>query len=219
MGTQQSRGRAADRAHAFLRDEILHGRVAPGTMLSENDLAATLSMSRTPVRAALTRLQDEGWVTIYPQRGALVRELSEREVREAADVRHALESAGIQRGTPTRREQLADQLAENVDEQQRALESGDFATFTTLAMRFHRAFVEMADNAVMLEVYDRLQDRQHISIVRSSQRITDEPAQVLLEHRTLLADARRGDWAAFATHLGDHQTRSHGFETGLTPPP
>jgi DNA-binding GntR family transcriptional regulator len=215
MESQQGPGRAADRAHAYIRDEILHGRLAPATMLSENELAATLSMSRTPVRAALTRLQDEGWVTIYPQRGALVRELSEQEVREAADVRHALESAGIQRSDPARRRQLADQLAQNLDEQQRALERDDFPAFATLAMRFHRAFVEMSGNSVMLSVYDKLQDLQHLSIIRSSQRITDEPTQVLAEHRTLLADARAGDWTAFATHLGDHQSRSHGLETGL----
>jgi len=185
-------------------------------MLSENDLASTLSMSRTPVRAALTRLQDEGWVTIYPQRGALVRELSEQEVRESADVRHALESAGIQRSDPLRRGHLADQLAENVDEQERALRRGDFAAFTVLAMRFHRSFVEMSGNRVMLSVYDRLQDQQQLSIVRSSDRITGEPDQVLAEHRTLLDDARRGDWSAFATHLHDHQARSHGLETGLS---
>lgn len=215
MASRTSPGRAADRAHAHLRDQILRGTLAPGTMLSENELAASLSMSRTPVRAALTRLQDEGWVTIYPQRGALVRELSEREVRETADVRHALESAGIQRSDPVRREQLALLLAENVDEQAAALERDDFPAFTTLAMRFHRAFVEMSGNAVMLSIYDRLQDQQQLSIVRSSRRITDEPARILAEHRTLLDDARRGDWAAFGIHLHDHQSRSHGLETGL----
>lgn len=216
MESQQVAGRAADRAHAYIRDEILQGRLAPGTMLSENDLGATLSMSRTPVRAALTRLQDEGLLTIYPQRGALVRELTEQEVLESADVRHALESAGIQRSDPARREQLAERLAQNVDEQQTALEQGDFAAFATLAMSFHRTFVEMSGNSVMLALYDRLADLQYLSIVRSSQRMAEEPTEVLDEHRTLLEDARRGDWSAFAIHLNDHQSRSHGLETGLS---
>lgn len=209
------RGGAADRAHAAIRQAILGGEHAPGTMLSENDLAARLSMSRTPVRAALARLQDEGWVTIYPQRGALVRQLSDAEVRESAEVRHALESAGIQRGDAARRERLAHQLAGNVAEQERALATGDFPAFATLALRFHRAFVEMSGNGVMLDVYDRLQDRQYLSIVRSADRIAGDPGQVLAEHRTLLDDARRGDWAAFSTHLTAHQDRSHGVETGL----
>lgn len=216
--SQQVRGGAAERAHASIRDDILRGRLAPGTMLAENDLAAALSMSRTPVRAALTRLQDEGWVTIYPQRGALVRELSEREVREAADVRHALESAGIHRSEPVMREQLAHLLAENVSAQDVALGDGDFAEFTRLAMAFHRSFVELADNGVMLEIYDRLADRQRLSIARSSQIISGDPAQVLREHRQLLEDARRGDWTGFAIHLRDHQSRSHGLESGSDQP-
>jgi DNA-binding GntR family transcriptional regulator len=213
--SDQPPARAADRAYEQVRADILGGRHAPGTMLSENDLATALSMSRTPVRAALARLKDEGLVSIFPQRGALVRELSEREVREAADVRHALESAGIQRSDASLREKLAEALADNVAAQEAALAADDFATFTTLAMVFHRAFVEMSGNEVMLEVYDRLADRQRLSIARSSQRITDEPAQILAEHRLLLEDARRGDWTSFATHLNDHQSRAHGVETGL----
>ena len=192
----------------------MRGDHAPGSMLSESELAAGLGMSRTPVRAALARLQDEGWVTIYPQRGALVRQLTDAEVRESAEVRHALESAGIRGGDARRRERLADQLAENVAEQGRALADADFPSFASLALGFHRAFVEMSANTVMLDIYDRLQDRQYLSIMRSADRISSDPAQVLDEHRRLLDDARRGDWTAFSTHLTDHQDRSHGVETG-----
>lgn len=215
MKTDRQGAPAADRAHSHLRQQIMRGELAPGTMLSENDLAATLSMSRTPVRAALSRLQDEGWVTIYPKRGALVRELTETEVREFAAVRHALESAGIQRSTEARRALLADVLADNVRDQQEALTSGDFPHFATLAMRFHRAFVEMSGNTTMLAIYDRLQDRQYLSIMRSASRISEDPGRVLDEHRTLLEDARKGAWPAFAAHLEEHQSRSHGLESGL----
>lgn len=211
----QNRGGAAERAHASIREAIVRGELLPGAMLSENELATGLAMSRTPVRAALTRLQDEGLVTIYPQRGALVRELSDHEGREAADVRHALESAGVLRSNNTRRDNLVNHLSENVDRQQRALAQDDFLTFTTLAMRFHRAFVELSENATMLQIYDRLQDRQQLSISRSAHRISGDPRLVLDEHRTLLEDAHRGDWAGFAIHLGQHQSHSHGFESGL----
>lgn len=189
----------------------MQGRLAPGEMLSENELASRLSMSRTPVRAALGLLQDEGWVTIYPQRGALVRELSEEEVRESAEVRHALESAGVQRSTPARRAALADRLGANIDEQEAALTRGDFAGFTGLAMAFHRGFVELADNQIMLSLYDRLQDQQQLSIVRSARRISGDPPWVLAQHRTLLELAAGGDWAGFAASLRDHQDESHGL--------
>jgi DNA-binding GntR family transcriptional regulator len=209
---------AAERAHAHIRGSIMSGELAPGSMLSENELAATLSMSRTPIRAALARLQDEGWVTIYAQRGALVRELSSEEIRESAEMRHALESAGIRRASADQRTQLTDRLGSNLDEQEQALARGDFPAFATLAMRFHRTFVELARNSLMLSAYDRLQDRQYLSIVHSAERINDAPERVLTEHRALLEDARAGDWAAFSAHLDEHQTRSHGLESGLAAP-
>ena len=214
MTDQVRRQPAAVRAHDSIRAAIVRGELAPGEMLSENQLAASLGMSRTPVRAALTRLQDEGWVTVYPQRGVQVRALSETEVREAADVRRALESAGVRRVDPAAREQAAARLAENLAEQARALEEGDFVAFADLAAAFHRVFVEISGNGVMLDIYDRLRDRHYLSIVRSAARISADPHQVLAEHRTLVDDARRGDWAAFATHLEDHQARSHGLEDG-----
>lgn len=203
---------AAGRAHAFIRGEILAGRLAPGTMLSENELAASLSMSRTPVRAALSRLQDEGWVAIYPQRGALVRELSERELRESAQIRLALELSGVRSGAEDRRREVTAEMDANLTAQRHALETGDFAAFTRLAMALHRSFVEMAGNVTMLHLYDRLQDQQALSIAQSSARITAFPDRIVLEHRRLLDLARDGDWTGFAAQLADHQARSHGLE-------
>ena len=190
----------------------MSGEFAPGTMLSENDLAAWLAMSRTPVRAALSRLQDEGWVTIYAQRGALVREATAEEVRESAEVRNALEAAGVRRAGGSQRNGLAGRLADNLDRQEQALLSGDVDAFAVLAMRFHRAFVEASGNRIMLSLYDRLQDRQYLSILRSAGRIAREPEQVIAEHRVLLDHAGRGDWVAFAAALDDHQSRRQGLE-------
>jgi DNA-binding GntR family transcriptional regulator len=204
---------AAERTHSRIRESIMKGEFPPGTMLSENELAARLSVSRTPVRAALSRLQEEGWVTIYAQRGALVREVTADEVRESAEVRNALEAAGVRRAGAAEREALAGRLADNLDRQEQALLGGDVNAFAVLAMQFHRAFVEASGNSIMLSLYDRLGDRQYLSILRSAGRIAGEPRQVVAEHRVLLDHASRGDWIGFAAALDDHQTRRHGLDT------
>ena len=191
----------------------MKGEFSPGTMLSENELAARLSMSRTPVRAALSRLQEEGWVTIYAQRGALVREVTADEVRESAEVRNALEAAGVRRAGAAERDALAGRLAGNLERQEQALLGGDVNAFAVLAMQFHRAFVEASGNSIMLALYDRLGDRQYLSILRSAGRIAGEPHQVVAEHRVLLEHAGRGDWIGFAAALDDHQARRHGLAT------
>lgn len=200
---------AADRAHAEIRRRIADGELPPGTLLSENELAASLSVSRTPVRAALARLRDEGWITVLPQRGALVRALSETDVREAAQVRHALESAAIRAVDPAERAALVTRLGVALDEQADALATRDFARFVELGTAFHRAFVVAAGNELMLSLYDRLQDRQALSIIRSRPRIQRDPAGVLDDHRTLLRHVAAGDWAAFADHLQSHQVHWH----------
>lgn len=210
-------GSAADRAYAHVRSAVMGGEIAPGTMLSENELAARLEMSRTPVRAALLRLQDEGWVTIYAQRGALVRELGADEVRESAEVRHALEAAGVRLATQSVRAALAERLRENLAEQEEALRAGSMQGFARLALPFHRTFVEMGCNETMLGLYDRLQSRQYLSIVQSADRIGGDPQAVLAEHAALVDAAAAGDWRAFGDLLADHQERNHA--TGTRPAP
>src|SRR5699024_3090654 len=83
---------AADRAYRVIRSQILSGVHAPGTRLGESALAAEIEVSRTPVRVALARLQDEGWILIYPKRGAIVQGIDERTIVELADARYVLET-------------------------------------------------------------------------------------------------------------------------------
>jgi DNA-binding GntR family transcriptional regulator len=209
---------AADHAHGAIRRRILDGDLPLGAMLSESELATELGTSRTPVRSALVRLQDEGLVQIYPQRGALVRALTDSEVREAAEVRHAFEVAGVRRAPAARRAKACERLTAGLDAQEQALAAGDFTEFADLASAFHRSFVELADNATMLEHYDRMADRQFLSILRARRPITDDPTEVLTEHRDLLDDVRVGDWVRFADRLEDHQSRHHRLDSRPTQP-
>ena len=74
-----------------LRDDIFRSRLAPGARLVECDLTSRFSVSRGPVREALRRLAAEGLIEHVPNRGALVRRLSAREIRELFQIRVELE--------------------------------------------------------------------------------------------------------------------------------
>src|SRR3954468_21043604 len=86
---------ARTRAYAALREAIVAMELPPGARLSENELAARLGVSRTPVREALIRLRDEQLVEIAPQRGTFVTPISVRGVLDAQFVREALECAAV----------------------------------------------------------------------------------------------------------------------------
>jgi DNA-binding GntR family transcriptional regulator len=86
---------AGDRIYPTLRDEIMWGQIAPGTLLSESTLAKRFGISRTPVREALAMLANDGLVTALPKRGHLVHTVSFAEVVDAFRVREALEVEAV----------------------------------------------------------------------------------------------------------------------------
>jgi DNA-binding GntR family transcriptional regulator len=85
------RGTAVASVHAELRQWILSGRIAPGTWLRQVELARSLSVSRMPIREALTLLGEEGLVELLPHRGARVPPLTMDELEEIYAARMGLE--------------------------------------------------------------------------------------------------------------------------------
>ena len=84
-----------DGVYETLRQKILKGELEPGARLIECDLADELGVSRTPVREAVHRLEQEGLVNILPRRGAHVANISEKTVRDVLEVRKALEELAV----------------------------------------------------------------------------------------------------------------------------
>lgn len=84
-------------AYLALHRGIRAGDYPPGSRLKEVDLAAHLRMSRTPVREAIRQLERDGVVTVLPNRGAVVRELTEREIDDTYSLRAVLEGYAASR--------------------------------------------------------------------------------------------------------------------------
>lgn len=200
---------ASERAYRSIRDDIIEGVLATGTMIGEASVAAELGISRTPVRVALARLQDEGWITIYPKRGALVQGLSERTIAELADARLTLEATSVSRASDALRAQLAERLDASLDAQRAAFAADDVRGFIDLTLAFHRGFVEASGSAVLLELHDRLSDRHRYVLFASGDRMLARCTEIITEHVALVAHLRAGDAAAFAEEL-----RGHISETG-----
>src|SRR5829696_1672199 len=83
-----------------LREDILRGTIPPGQPLRQEELARRFGVSRLPVRDALLRLEAEGLVVVFPNRGAFVVSLSAAEVREIYDLRVLLEGDVLERAVP-----------------------------------------------------------------------------------------------------------------------
>jgi DNA-binding GntR family transcriptional regulator len=206
---------AAQRAHRVIRDRIVDGTHPGGSMLSENALAAELGCSRTPVRSALLRLEEEGWVTIYPKRGALVRTFTEQDAREIFGARHLLETGGVRAASARELVALSDRLDAMVDAQATAVREQDRDGFVELSMQFHRAFVEAASNRLLLDFADRLRGKQAVLLHLSLAAVHEADDDIVDEHRALVDACRHGDLDRFAALLHDHMNGHRAARRGL----
>lgn len=84
-----------EQAYEAIKRGILDSRYAPGALLSENQLADELQISRTPIREALRELAGGGLVRILPQRGIVVSELSVHDIVEVYQLREQLETFAV----------------------------------------------------------------------------------------------------------------------------
>lgn len=102
-----------------LRRKVLTLELPPGTALSENELAATLGVSRTPVRESLILLADEGLVQVFPQIGSFVSRVDPARVADAQFLREAVELASLDDLPAALDQDVVEELRANLDEQRR----------------------------------------------------------------------------------------------------
>ncbi|GAA2484358.1 hypothetical protein GCM10010198_38850 [Nocardia seriolae] len=86
---------AAERAYHEIKERILSGKLPGGELISENEMAGELGTSRTPVREAFLRLETEGWMRLYPKRGALVVPAPSHEAEHVIHARYVVETGAV----------------------------------------------------------------------------------------------------------------------------
>lgn len=210
--TMPAAGTAAERAYDALRAGILDGTHSSGAMLSESVLAAGIGVSRTPVRAALARLADEGWVRVYPKRGVLVQEMDVRAASDLAQARVMLETTGVQHADTAGRRALADALRPHLTRQSEALAAGDLALFIELTLEFHGSFVAAGGNPVLVELGLRLGDRQRFLLRQDGDLLIARRVEVMAEHTRLVDALAADDVAGFTQALRAHVADTHGLQ-------
>src|SRR5436190_20506982 len=131
-----------DEAYTQLKQRLLSSHYPPGSFLSERQLARDLGMSKTPVKAALERLEAEGYVAVSPQQGIVVRELSIREIADQYEIRAALESFAVRTLAGRLSRGQIESVEGNLHAQAALRGTSEIARGVELDAIFHTQFVE-----------------------------------------------------------------------------
>lgn len=187
---------ASARVYAQLKDDILDGRRAGGSFVTEGEAALATGVSRTPVREALLRLESEGLVRLYPKKGALVVPISADAARDVLQARVVIEEWAAAAMWSSRAEVLP-QLAELLLAMRAARAAGDIGAFVGHDRHFHEVIVAAAGNAVLTHTYEGLRDRQ-LTIIATQLRMSGARLDTAVrDHSELLAVLRGGTKTAF----------------------
>lgn len=186
---------ASDKAYELLKHRVIAGSYAPGAQLKEEHIARELEISRTPIRAALKRLVEDGLATAEPGRGVRVAEWTESDIQETYELRGLLEGHAAELAARRGGLALADRLDQLNDEMESAIAKGGSALPERLQQvnaRFHRAILEASGSPRLRGMLAGLID---MPIVIRSHFIStlEDKVQSLRHHRELAAAVRLGD--------------------------
>jgi DNA-binding GntR family transcriptional regulator len=198
-----------DRAYREIRRRILDNEYPPSHQVLEHELAADLQMSRTPVREALVRLQNEKFVQLVPRHGMRVLPLSLQGLRDMYEVLTALELTAIERLARSRPDgRTLQPLEQALDDMDLALKQRDRDAWVRADERFHRRLLDLCGNARLAAIAYTLWDHGHRARMTTVRlRPSLEPSN--REHRAVVRAIRRGDWRkARAQHARHRALRS-----------
>jgi DNA-binding GntR family transcriptional regulator len=200
-------------AYREVKELILTNEFPGASLISEGDVAVRMGFSRTPVRAAFRRLEAEGWLKIYPKRGALVVPIAEGESGHVIDARLLVEAHAVSSiaERPSDLLKLVTSLRENVAEQRSIAASGDLLRFEVADAEFHQSIVRAGRNPLLLSFYVSLRERQRRMTVSILSRDPEQITRIVDDHAELVDFIAAADTAGFLNSARKHIYDLHGI--------
>jgi DNA-binding GntR family transcriptional regulator len=190
-----------------VRRAILEGELAPGDSVSQVRLAATLAVSRTPLREALRLLENEGLVESEYNRRVRVRPVSAADLETLTALRLLAEPLGIRLSVPLLSAAELDAATVALDELDRG--AGDPAAVADAHRRFHLALVAKVDDRLRRHIEDLWDHAQRYRVLYTADgQDRGRVARAARDHRLILEAARAGDAALCSRRDADHLART-----------
>lgn len=168
-----------------LREYIVKGKLKPGERLREISLADQLGVSRTPVREAIHKLEQEGLVDLIPRRGAIVAKMTEKKIRDVLAVRKSLEALAGRLACEHMTPEKLSRLKEVANEFCISLKMDDENRQAQLDEEFHETIYQVANNQLLIQLLQTLREKMYLYRLAY---IKDEESHTTLveEHKKIL---------------------------------
>ena len=186
-----------------LEEEILNGYLKKGDTLTENSLSARLGVSRTPIRAALHHLAEEGLVKIETNRGVTVVGVSESDLIDIYTIRMRLEGLASRQAAASISQKDLEELRESVELSEFYIRKRDAEHLKELDTRFHEIIYRASANPRLEKILSEL--HRNIRVYRKlSLSVSDRLERSVEEHREILSAIESGNADEADRLMTDH---------------
>ena len=196
---------ARDFAFRVLKENIVSLELKPGTLVSENEIAMELGVSRTPVREAIIDLSKVSIIETIPQRGSYVALIDPKMVEESRFLRKVLDKAVIEVACDFAKSESIDALEENVHLQEFYLEKGAPEKIFELDNAFHKLIYTAAQKDIIYDMRSTMM--LHFDRVRTLSVEAIKDLKIVNDHRGMLEAIKNHDKEAADTLVEKHLNR------------
>jgi len=194
-----------DQVYEKLKAKILSSALAPGTIVTENELARMFGTSRTPIREAIRHLQSEGLIDVIPKKGMVISRIDPDKLAEINELREIIHCHAICKGIPNARQADMDAIEKILEKAEKLLKGkkNNAPKLAPLSIEFHQCILKMAGNNLLLTVdeYIGTQSRRYMMDLFSF----DEGAHTAWRHHREIAEAiKQRDTALACQKMQEH---------------
>ena len=193
-----------DKAYHHIKKWVLGFQLKPGSHLSIQDLAEAIGISRTPVREALSRLEQEYLVERSPMKGFAVKGLDLQEIKDLFEVRSAIEVLAVRQAAKRMNPDIRKQLAEGLKNTATRIGKGEKSRSLQLEQNFHMKILEASGNVPLMEIgrgiLERIWSIQRFNIITSYTLSKAHDQHMEIFQSLCAGDPRRSE-AAMRRHM------------------
>jgi DNA-binding GntR family transcriptional regulator len=133
----------------YLSNEIFEGKIEPGERLLEKKLAEEFDISRAPIRECFRIMESQGLIIMYPRKGAVVKRVTLKEIKEVIPVRISLDILAAKLAVPNITNKDIEILNELILEMEKAISENDNKEYLRINFVFHHHYIKASHNSVL----------------------------------------------------------------------
>jgi GntR family transcriptional regulator, rspAB operon transcriptional repressor len=192
-------------AYNQIKEKIINCEYQPGSILNEERIQQDINTSRTPIREALTRLEQEGLIAVKPKKGILVSPFTLDELNMIFEIRLIFEPyALLNYGYMLKEEVLLDFYQKTISGNGKNIGAESF----TLDDEFHASIISVVPNTYIRQTYDIISTQNRRYRILSGVCQKDRIKETLSEHLGIIQACLKKEWQTAAENMKTHLTNS-----------